>query len=63
MRGYYYSKAPGAAVRSRFHSGGHGLYIIYMTALVYITYILVLPDFTLLYIGMKNACVGSGGGI
>lgn len=48
------------AVRFRFRSGGHGLNIIYMTAVLYITYMLPLLDFTLLYIGMKNACVGSG---
>jgi hypothetical protein len=43
-------------VRFRFHRGFHGPNIIYMTALVYITYMLALLDFTLLYIGMKNAC-------
>jgi hypothetical protein len=57
MRGHYYSKAPGLAVCFKFHRGGLELDIIYMTALVYITYILELLDFALLCIGMKNACV------
>jgi hypothetical protein len=50
MRGHYYSKAPGLAVCCRFHRDGLELHIIYMTALVYITYTLELLDFALLYI-------------
>lgn len=57
MRGHYYSKAPGLAVCFRSHRDGLELDKIYMTSLVYITYILELVDFALLHIGMKNACV------
>lgn len=62
MRGYFYSKAPGVAVCFRFHRDGLELYIIYMTALVYITYILELLDFALLYIYMNEKCLCVGGG-
>jgi hypothetical protein len=56
-RGHYYSKAPSLAVPFRFCSGSRGPDIIYMTAPVYITYMVALLDFTFLHTAMKNACV------
>jgi len=56
-RGRYYSKASSLAVPFRFCSRSRGTDIIYMTAPVYITYMVALLDFTLLHTAMKNVCV------
>jgi len=53
----YYSKASSLAVPFRFCSRSRGTDIIYMTAPVYITYMVALLDFTLLHTAMKNVCV------
>jgi hypothetical protein len=56
-RGRYYSKASSLAVPFRFCSRSRRPDIIYMTAPVYITYMVALLDFTLLHTAMKNVCV------
>ena len=55
--GRYYSKASSLAVPFKFCSSNRGTDIIYMTAPVYITYMVALLDFTLLHTAMKNVCV------
>lgn len=55
--GSYYSKASSLAVPFRFCSRSRRTDIIYMTAPVYITYMVALLDFTLLHTAMKNVCV------
>lgn len=56
-RGRYYSKASSLAVPFRFCSRSRRTDIIYMTAPVYITYMVALLDFTLLHTAMKNVSV------